>query len=202
MNKLRILLLFISLSFACFSYAIESPKEILNKVASNFTKGQAVSIDFLLHEGEKNAKGNIIIKGEKYFLSVEGIKIWFDGKTMWTYVLNNEEVNITSPTEEEIKKSSPFSFLYMYNEGYDLKMGVSKGDYNEIIMTRTLSSRVFSKIIIRINKRTYDPMFIQIENQNTIMSISDMTITRKKLVDSEFKFNENLYPNIDLIDLR
>ncbi len=202
MNKLRILLLFISLSFACFSYAIESPKEILNKVASNFTKGQAVSIDFLLHEGEKNAKGNIIIKGEKYFLSVEGIKIWFDGKTMWTYVLNNEEVNITSPTKEEIKKSSPFSFLYMYNEGYDLKMGVSKGDYNEIIMTRTLSSRAFSKIIIRINKRTYDPMFIQIENQNTIMSISDMTITRKKLVDSEFKFNENLYPNIDLIDLR
>lgn len=202
MNKLRILLLFISLSFACFSYAIESPKEILNKVASNFTKGQAVSIDFLLHEGEKNAKGNIIIKGDKYFLSVEGIKIWFDGKTMWTYVLNNEEVNITSPTEEEIKKSSPFSFLYMYNEGYDLKMGVSKGDYNEIIMTRTLSSRAFSKIIIRINKRTYDPMFIQIENQNTIMSISDMTITRKKLVDSEFKFNENLYPNIDLIDLR
>lgn len=202
MNKLRILLLFISLSFACFSYAIESPKEILNKVASKFTKGQAVSIDFLLHEGEKNAKGNIIIKGEKFFLSVEGIKIWFDGKTMWTYVLNNEEVNITSPTEEEIKKSSPFSFLYMYNEGYDLKMGVSKGDYNEIIMTRTLSSRAFSKIIIRINKRTYDPMFIQIENQNTIMSISDMTITRKKLVDSEFKFNENLYPNIDLIDLR
>lgn len=202
MNKLRILLLFISLSFACFSYAIESPKEILNKVASNFTKGQAVSIDFLLHEGEKNAKGNIIIKGEKYFLSVEGIKIWFDGKTMWTYVLNNEEVNITSPTEEEIKKSSPFLFLYMYNEGYDLKMGVSKGDYNEIIMTRTLSSRAFSKIIIRINKRTYDPMFIQIENQNTIMSISDMTITRKKFVDSEFKFNENLYPNIDLIDLR
>jgi outer membrane lipoprotein-sorting protein len=202
MNKLRIFLLYISLSFACFSYAIESPKEILNKVASNFTKGQAVSIDFLLHEGEKNAKGNIIIKGEKYFLSVESIKIWFDGKTMWTYVLNNEEVNITSPTEEEIKKSSPFSFLYMYNEGYDLKMGVSKGDYNEIIMTRTLSSRAFSKIIIRINKRTYDPMFIQIENQNTIMSISDMTITRKKLVDSEFKFNENLYPNIDLIDLR
>lgn len=202
MNKLRILLLFISLFFACFSYAIESPKEILNKVASKFTKGQAVSIDFLLHEGEKNAKGNIIIKGEKFFLSVEGIKIWFDGKTMWTYVLNNEEVNITSPTEEEIKKSSPFSFLYMYNEGYDLKMGVSKGDYNEIIMTRTLSSRAFSKIIIRINKRTYDPMFIQIENQNTIMSISDMTITRKKLVDSEFKFNENLYPNIDLIDLR
>ena len=202
MNKIKSLLIILTSLFTLCSYAADTPKDILDKVAAKFERSQGMSIDFILHEGNSKSKGNLKIRKEKYCFSVEGAKIWFDGKTMWTYIKENEEVNITSPTEEEIRKTSPLSFLYMYNNGYDLKTSSSNTNYYEITMTRSASSDTSARITVRINKKTYNPEIVKIEDKNNVVSVNVLSITETKIEDAEFRFEKNLYPNVDEIDLR
>ena len=38
------------------------------------------------------------LSGQKFVVNMGGTITWFDGKTMWSYVKKNEEVNVTTPT--------------------------------------------------------------------------------------------------------
>lgn len=64
-------------------------KEVLDAVAANYEKSTGTEIIF-----GGTMDGSIILKGEKFVLDCGGIKSWFDGKTLWSYVEENAEVNV------------------------------------------------------------------------------------------------------------
>ena len=74
-------------------------KVILDKTAEAFRKAGGVKVDFTvkavtngLVEGVEN--GTIQLKGEKFVLKTSDIITWFDGKTQWSYMTKNDEVNV------------------------------------------------------------------------------------------------------------
>ena len=62
-----------------------------------------------------------MLKGNKFCLESGGIKTWFDGKTQWSYVEQNEEVNVSSPTPEEIQSVNPYALLTAYKKGFNYR---------------------------------------------------------------------------------
>ena len=95
-------------------------KSILDKTAEAFRKAGGVKADFTvkvitdgLIEGVEH--GTIQLKGEKFVLKTTDIVTWFDGKTQWSYVAKNDEVNVSNPTQEELQQINPYTFLYMYH---------------------------------------------------------------------------------------
>ena len=75
-------------------------KVILDKTAEAFRKAGGVKADFTvkavtngLVEGVEN--GTIQLKGEKFVLKTSDIITWFDGKTQWSYMTKNDEVNVS-----------------------------------------------------------------------------------------------------------
>ena len=95
-------------------------KVILDKTAEAFRKAGGVKADFTvkavtngLVEGVEN--GTIQLKGEKFVLKTSDIITWFDGKTQWSYMVRNDEVNVSTPTQEELQQINPYTFLYMYH---------------------------------------------------------------------------------------
>ena len=120
----------------CFLIGVSVPlfanqkeaKEVLDKTASAFRQSGGIHATFTVQTYVKSklqntSSGNIRLKGDKFLLDAEGVKTWFDGRTQWSYVAGNDEVNVAQPTSEELQSINPYAFLSIYEKGYDLKVG-------------------------------------------------------------------------------
>lgn len=100
-------------------------KEILDKAAAKFKAYPAAEIDFTLtmenpsenihemHEGKAWMKGNL------YKLNVMDVENYYDGKNIYTYMPEVQEVNIKNPNEEEEEMLNPTTLFDIHNQGFD-----------------------------------------------------------------------------------
>ena len=189
-------------------------KVILDKTAEAFRKAGGVKADFTvkavtngLVEGVEN--GTIQLKGEKFVLKTSDIITWFDGKTQWSYVTKNDEVNVSNPTREELQQINPYTFLYMYQKGFSYKLGATKMYRGkavwEVVLTARDKKQELERITLFVTKDTYEPLYIllqqrgqQTRNEITITSYQ----TKQNYADQVFTFDKKQYPNAEVIDLR
>ena len=142
---------------------------ILDKTAEAFRKAGGVKADFTvkavangLVEGAEN--GTIQLKGEKFVLKTSDIITWFDGKTQWSYLTQNDEVNISTPTEAELQGLNPYALLYLYKKGFDYELG-KVADFHgkqvyEVILTATDKKQDLSRIVLLCSKKVPISLFI------------------------------------------
>ena len=108
-----------AISLSVFS-AISQNKNEAEKIISDVllaAKNNAVKTDFsLIYSDKSNTKGQtttgtFTLKGNKFMLEMDEMKVWFDGKIQWSYIPKNNEVSITEPTEKEIAETNPMAIL-------------------------------------------------------------------------------------------
>ena len=96
----------------------QTAKAVLDKVATVVNHTGGVTAAFQISSAKVNASGTMALKGQKFQVTTPHGITWFDGKTQWTYVKQNEEGNVSTPTAaiEMIRKApqieSQSSFLY------------------------------------------------------------------------------------------
>ena len=115
MERLRIIIL--ALLIAVASYG-QTAKEVLDKAAAAVSNKSGITASFTLKGGQMNDKGTINIKGKKFQIMTPDVIIWFDGKTQWSYIRKNDEVNMSNPNESQLQALNPYNFIYMYKKGY------------------------------------------------------------------------------------
>ena len=106
-------------------------KAVLDKTAEAFRKAGGVKADFIIKSVtnglvEGSESGTIQLKGEKFVLKASEVITWFDGKTQWSYVVRNDEVNVSNPTQEELQQINPYTFLAYVSERISYKLGTVK----------------------------------------------------------------------------
>lgn len=189
-------------------------KAVLDRTAEAFRKAGGVKADFVIKsvtgglvEGSEN--GTIQLKGEKFVLKANEVITWFDGKTQWSYVVKNDEVNVSNPTQEELQQINPYTFLYMYRKDFSYKLG-SKETFRgksvwEVILTAKDKKQSLERMILYVEKNTYEPLYISLQQRGQ-QTCSEITVTgyrtRQDYADSLFTFDKKLYPNVEIIDLR
>ena len=189
-------------------------KAVLEKTAEAFKKAGGVRADFTLKavndgrlEGREN--GIIQLKGEKFMLKTSETATWFDGKTQWSYMVRNDEVNVSNPTQEELQQINPYTFLYMYQKGFSYKLGATKTFRGkavwEVVLTARDKKQELERITLFVTTDTYEPLCIllqrrgqQTRNEITITSYQ----TKQNYADQVFTFDKKQYPNAEVIDLR
>lgn len=175
-------------------------EKILDKVFVFLSNPEGVRIDFT---GSEN--GYLIMKGEKFYLNNQSIQSWYDGKTQWSYLTDNEEVNISSPTKEEIQAISPYHLLKRYKSDYTyIYIGQSKRKgklVHEINLTSKSDIINDIKLIISDDNK---PVAILFYRNNKLMSEVNITSlqTDSKIDDKQFRFDKTKYPQVEIIDLR
>ena len=92
----------------------QSAKSVLDKTASVVSNKSGVQANFTMSGGMGNVSGTIAVKGRKFHATTPVATMWFDGKTMWTYMKKNEEVNVTTPNETQLQKINPYNFINLY----------------------------------------------------------------------------------------
>ena len=170
------------LAICCTALALvanaQAAKSVLDKAASEFKKCPSVNVTFEVAIGEDIDNGTITLQGNKFCTKLSNTSIWFDGKTMWTYVKDNEEVNVTEPR-------------------------VNTHDYFEVVLTTTNTKNSIKKAVIRIDRFSYQPKYILMGGSKADIEIKVTSYKKgKKQADAAFKFDKKKYPNAEIIDLR
>lgn len=187
---------------------------ILDKAATVYEQSNGMEALFSMHNRSdaqqlsESFEGTIAMKGDKFVLKTPDMTTWFDGKTQWVYMERNEEVNVSNPTGEELQMTNPALLLRMYKKGFtpalkgESTTTTGKAAYEIELLPKKKGDVV--KVRLQIEKLSSLPASIYIESKNGMTStirISQMK-TGLNQPDRFFVFNENDYPDAEVIDLR
>ena len=69
------------------------------------------------------SQGSIILKNKKYKLDIPqlGLKVTCDGKTIWSYMVNSNEVTISNLDDAADEIMDPSKIFTIYEHGYNYK---------------------------------------------------------------------------------
>ena len=198
MKKICFLIMAALLSTASMT---QTAKSVLDKAAAHITVKEGVKAGFKMKGGIGNANGTIYIKGKKFHATTPKATVWFDGKTMWTYLKANDEVNISNPTEAQLQAINPYNFINLYKSGYASTLNNTGGAY-VVHLTSTGNDQKIKELFITIDKTSYQPKQVKLLQGKTWTIFDIIELTKTKIADSQFRFNAKDFPQAEVIDLR
>lgn len=203
---LTIILLFLSLG----SWA-QNAKQILDVSAARIKQMGDVQASFTATSFNgttevASTKGIMYLQGKKMMLSTNDMKMWYNGKTLWSLIPESDEVNMSTPTEREMAHVNPYSFLGVYKKGYKMTAKQTKlrgKDVYEVHLVARNAKNNAQEMYIDVAKSDYTPLCIRIRQDNDWNRISIHSLQgNQHFTDADFEFPKNEYPNADIIDLR
>lgn len=197
MEKIRITCLMLLIALASYG---QSAKQVLDKTAGIISNKSGVTASFNISSQQYGkTSGTISIKGRKFHAETKEAKVWFDGKTQWTYVKQNDEVNVNTPTAADLQAINPYNFIYMYKQGYTATM--TKNGQN-FVVTLKAKGKSIQEMVITISQKSYVPSQIRMLQNKQWTTIHVNGFKQANLAESTFRFNPKQYPNAEIIDLR
>ena len=186
----------------CVGVHAESAKRILDKAAATVSNPGGVRAHFqMISKQFGNTNGEIAIKGKKFHATTHDATIWFDGKTQWTYMKGNDEVNISNPTEAQLQAINPYNFINIYKKGYKLSSKKVENSY-EVHLIPTDKSRKIQEMYIIVDSSSYRPTHVKMKQKDKWSTIIISQLTTASLSDNLFQFNSKDFPKAEIIDLR
>ena len=179
----------------------QTAKSVLDKAAANITVKEGVKANFRMTGGIGFASGTILIKGKKFHATTPKAIVWFDGKTKRTYMKDNEEANVSNPTEAQLQAINPYNFINLYKNGYTSTLNTTGNAY-VVHLTSTAKDKKIKELFVTIDKKSYHPTQVKLLQGKswTIFDISDLS--KSEIADSQFRFNAKDFPKAEVIDLR
>ena len=185
----------------CTTTFAQTAKSVLDKAAANISVKSGVQASFKMSGSMGTTSGTIAVKGKKFHATTPQAIVWFDGKTQWTYMKNNDEVNVTTPTEAQLQAINPYNFINLYKNGYMATLNKSGKDY-VVHLTASSKYKKIREMFISVNKSSYHPTQVKLL-QGTKWTIFDITDLKKQNIpDTQFRFNAKDFPQAEVIDLR
>lgn len=214
----QLILISILFAFAVQGYSQQDAKakEILEKVTK--TTQSLASLDarfsFEMNNKAENIKdksiGSIILKNKKYKLNIPqmGLQVTCDGKTIWTYMVNSNEVTIANLDESTDELMDPAKIFTIYEKGFNYKFISETVDagvpvYN-IDLTPQKPSGDIQKIKLMIDKPKmliHGAVMTGKDGNTIIVSVTQMK-TDGVYADSDFVFDPKKYKGIEIVDMR
>lgn len=198
----------------CHAQGSTKSKTILDQANQQYEKSEGIKLVFTMNTKESDGTnyepqpGAAFVKGNKFKLDLPYATTWFDGKTQWVLLKDANEVNISTPTEQELTIISPLALLNIYKSGYILKEPLNKTingqEVSEIEMTPTDKSQELKTISIAINNKTLAVAEIKFTLKSGLqnkITISEFNLN-EKYPNEFFMFNKLINRGVEVIDLR
>jgi len=152
--------------------------------------------------------GIATMKGEKYWLEFAGQQIMSDGKTVWTYIKDNNEVQINVNNPNDDQAMNPAKLLTGYNKSFTpkfIKEETRGAVVIQIIDLTPLKARSYFKMRVEIDKAKKQIVnaIVYDKNGSTVYTYSvTKFVTNKPVLDTKFVFKNADHPGVEVIDLR
>ncbi len=216
MKQLILISLFSVFVLTGYSQQDAKAKEILEKVTKTMQSLTSLDAKFSYEMENKveNVKdksvGSIVLKGKKYKLNIPqlGTQMICDGKTIWTYMVNSNEVTIADLDESTDELMDPAKIFTIYEKGFNYKFLNETVDagvpvYN-IELTPQKPSGDIQKIKLMIDKQKMliHGAIMNGKDGNTINVIVTQLKTDGSYTDADFVFDSKKYKGIEVVDMR
>jgi len=198
-------------AFSLTSFAQNDKKAtaILDEVSAKTKLYKTIKIDFTYamdNAKEKihdKFKGTLISKGDKYKLTAAGQDVISDGKTMWTYLKDANEVQINNAGEDD-DSFTPTKLLSGYGKDYKSKFIEEKGNSQIIELYPLKKGKTFTKVQLTIDKskKQISKFMIYDRSGSTFSYIVDKFVTDQPIADNVFSFNKAEHPGVEINDMR
>jgi outer membrane lipoprotein-sorting protein len=186
-------------------------KTILESVSKKINSLKTLKANFALTlqgKTKDSKKGTFSMKGQKYRVTLDRQEIICDGKTVWTYMKDANEVQVSTfnPNEQTLSPAKLFTNFYdkEYNYKYVGTRAVSGKTCDIIEMTPTNKSKGFNKVELAIDSKTSTIVGGNVweKNGNKYQyTISGFT-ANPTIPDTYFAFDKSKYPGVEVVDLR
>lgn len=190
-------------------------KAVLEKMSTHYAAMPSFSAKYL-HQSEgpdgkveRKQNGAIVVQGRQYALTIPGYEIICDGKTLWSYVKESNEVNVSdyAPDEDEITPNTVFD---VWKKGYKyILMGEFKDRTGKVVQTIDLEpddiTREVTKVRMIVNKADHSLKKWIIYERGTgnrqVFNVMSFT-PNVKIARGQFAFNKARHPGVKVVDLR
>jgi outer membrane lipoprotein-sorting protein len=202
-------------AFTLTASAQHDPKaqEILKGVSAKYKSLKSITASFKLNlldkktNKQENQTGTVALKGDKYHLTMAGQEVMSDGKTVWTFLKESNEVQVSETTGSE-EGITPTNIFTMYEKGFKTKYIGEKTEAGKPVQQIELypedNTKNYIKILISIAKKDKYINSAKVFDKNG--NIYTYTITKftpdAALSDEMFVFNKNKHPDVEVVDLR
>lgn len=189
-------------------------KTILEAVSKKINSLKSIKSDFAIFlkgaNGKVNdtKKGTIYIKGPKYKINLDGQEIICDNKTVWTYIKDVNEVQVSKYNPDEQTISPAKLFTNFYDKEYKYKYAGTrkvKGKTADVIeLTPTAGGKQFSKVELLVDSKTNTILggTLWEKNGNEFQyEVSNFT-PNAPIDDATFVFDKKKHPGVEVVDLR
>lgn len=208
-------LLLIAATLTSFSAGAQDAKAkaVLDKVSAKIKNSKSLKANFSLTMNDAKGKskgsksGTFLLKGNKYRINMTGQQIICDGKSVWTYLQDNKEVQVTSydPNAQSISPAKLFSGSYSseYKSAYGGEKTVG-GKKVEVIEMTPVNARSFKKIVLYVDKAaSMITGGIMYDKNGGSYGYSISGVNPNATVpDAEFAWDAKKNPGVEVIDLR
>ena len=208
-------LLALAASLALPAAAQQDPKagKILDAVSAKYTALKSFQAGFTqtlenpAAKLKQNISGDVTVSGQKYHLKANGQEVLNDGKNTWTYLKNENEVNV-SESDPNSQDMSPAQMYTMYKKGYKYTYVKSLKDAGVASDLIELSpeDRKNDVFKVQIIVGTADKAIHSVKTFKKNGTRTTFTLKNFKpnvpVTANTFAFDKAQYPGVKVIDLR
>jgi outer membrane lipoprotein carrier protein len=189
-------------------------KKILDAVSAKFKtyKSPLAAFAYKVENAQGKAlsskKGTVIMKGNKYKVTMDGMEIYSDGKTSWNFDKSANEVTINTVDGSGNAMTPQKLLTNFYDKDFYYKYNGEKKDagktVQEIELTPTDKNKSFHKVYLLVNKATSSissARFLEKTGGRYTYSITSLKGSAT-VKDGDFVFDKAKHPGVEVVDLR
>jgi outer membrane lipoprotein-sorting protein len=207
--------LFIGSMMSVMAQSEAKAKVILAEVSKKYRSYDVIKTEFsyTLENPEAKIKevqaGTLFVKSKlnKYKVILKGQELISDGKSQWTYLKADKEVQV-SEVDNSADALNPAKLFTIYEKGfksvYTNDTKVNGKMVHNIDLSPTDTKRSFFKVklqIDKLNKQIVNAIIFDKNGNRYTYSIKTFT-PNIKVLESTFAFDAKLYPGVEVVDLR
>ena len=186
-------------------------KTVLDAASKKAATLKSLKANFTLRlsggKTKETRTGNFLMKGEKYHVTLPKQELISDGKTVWTYMKDANEVQVSTYNASEQSMSPTKLFTNFYDKEFKYRyIGVKKfagKDCDMIELTPTKKGTQFVKVELAVDKNSTIAGGNMYEKNGNMYQYEVSGYTPNAAVtDAQFVFDPKAHKGVEVVDLR
>jgi len=211
--KKKLLMLFVAITTLTVNlHAQKTADDLIKQVVDKTRSLKNLKIDFVYKMINDKAginetkSGMLYINDESYRIELDQQLVISDGKTVWTYLEDSNEVMVTNAADGD-EAMTPSKLLTSYYKDYSSSFVKGREAANKFLKTIELKPKTgkkFSKMQLAVDEQKLQLLNLSIFDNggNTFYyDLSKMT-PDSKIAGDFFQFNPKKYPGVEVVDMR
>lgn len=151
--------------------------------------------------------GEIAICGNQYRLTLPGQEVINDGQTVWTYLKDANEVQITDHDPEQVAVT-PWTIFANYRQDYTFsRFDTHQANghvYDSVELLAKDAENFLSRVKITVERATKHIEYVEVMDSNQILHVFLITDFAYDLTFDKafFSFNAEAHQEVEVIDMR